>query len=148
MTAAATNKVSDVHALALALERLRRAANALLQAVEERNGNFDHCLSELESAHASSAQADCAYLRWAQDVLDGKEKTRRKPGRRPESFDAVRARALKSNIVVHYVNTFEGTQYAVYMDHKKVANAMTGERCIVILRKLMRERKEQRRRKQ
>ena len=132
--------VSDTQALALALERLRRAADAVLRAVET-GGMFDSALSELESAHAASDHGvHSPHVAWAQDVLDGvvPVRKRKKTGRKPESFDTVRKSAAAHNIFVHFVNTFEGSQFAVYHNSKKVAHALTEKRCVAIMRNLIR----------
>jgi hypothetical protein len=134
----ANGAIAEARALALALERLRRAAELVLQAAESGTGNFDSCMLELEAAYASSDQDSNTHLHWAQDLLDG-GKQRRKTGRKVESFDTVRRQAQAHNIYVHFVNTMEGTRYAVYKDQRKVAEALTDRRCVAIMRRIMRE---------
>lgn len=127
--------------MALALERLRRAASSVLDSFALQE-NIDHAMSELEAAHASSNQDTHTYLAWAQDVLDGviDHKRKKRGGRKKESLEAVRQRAIKHNIYVHFVHTLEGTEYAIYRAHTKVAHARTDQRCISVLRRLMRTR--------
>lgn len=131
-------RVTEARAMALALERLRRASEAVLNAVALQE-NMDTCMCELEAAFASSDQDTHSYLLWAQDVLDGAIEHRRKQrgGRKKESLETVRQRALRQNIYVHFVHTLEGTEYAIYRAHTKVAHARTDQRCISVLRKLM-----------
>lgn len=129
-------RVNEAQALALALERLRRAADAMLNCLA-LGENLDTALRDLEAAYASSDQDTHTHLLWAQDVLDGKVKVKRKGGKRPETFDQVRAKALRYNIVVHFVRTLEGTEFAVYRNHTKVGHAKTEKRCMTIMRQLM-----------
>lgn len=129
--------VTEARALALALERLRRAAEEVLQVVESGGNDFDHCMRELEAAYASSNQDTNTHLHWAQDLIDGGHQ-RKKTGRKVESFDTVRKRAQQYNLFVHFVNTMEGSRFAVYSGNKKVAEALTERRCVAIMRAMMR----------
>jgi hypothetical protein len=138
--------ISEARALALALERLRRAADFVLREVESGAGNFDRCMVELEAAYASSDQDSNTHLHWAQSVIDGGRQPR-KTGRKVESFDAVRKQAAERNIYVHFVNTFEGSRFAVYAGQRKVAEAFTERRCVAIMRRIMREQQQQQRSK-
>jgi len=133
------DKVSDSQALALALERLRRASEKVLDTIAIGE-NMDTALSELEAAHASSAQDTHSYLLWAQDVLDGAiaHGKKRRGGRKPASFDVVRKEALRNNIIVHFVHTLEGTEYAIYRGQYKAAHAKSVQRCISVMRAMMR----------
>jgi len=131
-------RVSEARAMALALERLRRAAEAVLNTVALQE-NLDTCMCELEAAFASSDQDTHSYLLWAQDVLDGQieHRKKRRGGRKKQSLDTVRQQAMQHNIYVHFVHTLEGTEYAIYRAHTKVAHARSDQRCISVLRKLM-----------
>lgn len=129
-------RVTEAQALALALERLRRAADSMLNCIA-MGQNIDGPTRDLEAAYASSDQDTHTHLLWAQDVLDGKVKVKRRGGKRPETFDQVRARALRYNIVVHFVRTLEGTEFAVYRNNIKVGHAKTEKRCMTIMRQLI-----------
>lgn len=131
--------IAEVRALALALERLRRAAELVLQAVEAGTIDFDPSIGALEEAHANSMQDSNTHLLWAQEALDGPSAPqRKKTGRKPESFDAVRKSAQDHNIYIHYVNTMEGSRFAVYKGILKVSEALTEKRCVAIMNRLMR----------
>lgn len=131
-------RVTEAQAMGLALERLRRATEKVLNAVALQE-NIDTVMCELEAAFASSDQDTHTYLHWAQDVLDGaiEHRKARRGGRKKESLDTVRKAAAHYNIYVHFVHTLEGTEYAIYRAHTKVAHARSDQRCISVLRRLM-----------
>lgn len=133
-----SDRVTDLQAMALALERLRRAADAVLTCVAF-DTSMDKALSELEAAYASSNQDTHTHLHWAQDVLDGHVKHKRRQLKQPsETFDQLRKRAARSNVFVHFVHTFEGTEYAIYRGRVRIASAKTPDRCMSLVRSALR----------
>jgi hypothetical protein len=133
MSHAVLGKLNDVQAMALALERLRRAADVLLTAHAEHL-SISAALDSLERAYTASGQDTHKHLVWAQKVLDGSAPQRLRVERKRETFDQLRARAVKQNIFVHFVHTFEGSEYAVYRGREKVAHAKTPIRCMAVIR--------------
>lgn len=136
-------QLDDAQALALALEHLRRAADALLTALTLGEG-LDTPLHVLEGAVYVAKQEIPELHRWAAEVLDGtfskppKRKNKKKRiDNRPQTLDAVINQAKRSNLVVHLVRSFEGTEYAIYRGSVKVAHAKSETRCIAVLRRLM-----------
>lgn len=133
--------MTDTQSMAIALERVCRAANVLLDAVA-RGEAVDGHVRPLEEALAASGQDTHAHMLWARDVLDGKVPVRRAPQRRRETFEQLRKRAAAVNVFVHFVHTFEGSEYAIYAGPNKVAHAKTVERCTAIMRSLVRKRED------
>lgn len=130
---------TDVQGLALALERLRRAGDCLLVAVNQDAGSFDSAMRGFEDALRTARVGDGAHLEWAADVLDGRTARRRNIKRpRPETFEEVRQKARACNIYVHHVHTFDGSEFAIYRGRLKVRHATNERLCIIALRQLMR----------
>lgn len=140
MAAFQVDRLTDTQAMAIALERVCRAANALLDAVA-RGDSIEKHIVPLEEALSASGQDSHTCMLWAQDVLDGKVPVRRKPQRRHETFDQLRKRAAAVNVFIHYVHTLEGSEYAIYKGPDKVAHAKTPERCCTLVRSLIKRAK-------
>lgn len=132
------DSLTDVQSIAIALERVCRAANALLDAVA-RLEPVDVHVRPLEEALAASGQDTHTHMLWARDVLDGKIPVRNPPQRKKETFEQLRKRASEVNVFVHFVHTFEGSEYAIYTGTHKVAHAKTMDRCTAIMRSLVKK---------
>jgi hypothetical protein len=101
--------------------------------------NVDHALRQLEGALSSSVVTNGNYMAWAQDVLDGLVIPDKRRGRKPitETFDSVRKRAVRAGIYIHFVHVMEGTEYAIYRNHNKIAHANNETTCIQKLKRIM-----------
>lgn len=126
-------RLSDVQAMAVALERLRVKVDAVLTAHAQLKP-LSSLLQELEEAFGASGQDTHTHLLWARSVLGSP------PAPKPlkETFDQIRLRAARSNVFVHYVHTFEGTEYKVYRGTTKLlARTKTPDRCVAVLRSIL-----------